>query len=187
MIARPDTPAVAEPASQARRAAARTRALGARWRGTWLLVALAATALAIAVWPVPVLGAPGARHVQIQARSFEYTPGEIWVHTGDTITLELVSADYVHGLYVDGYELNITADPGQRATLTFVADRPGTFRLRCSVTCGPLHPFMIGKLHVGPAWGLWRAIALAGLAAVAGLLLAARPALRPADQSHGTH
>jgi hypothetical protein len=33
--------------------------------------------------------------------------------------------------------------------LTFVADRPGTFRLRCSVTCGAMHPFMIGKLQVG--------------------------------------
>ena len=56
-------------------------------------------------------------------------------------------------------------------TLTFVADHAGSFRFRCSVTCGPLHPFMIGKLYVGPNWTLLRGSALAVLAAVAGLWL----------------
>jgi heme/copper-type cytochrome/quinol oxidase subunit 2 len=34
--------------------------------------------------------------------------------------------------------------------LEFVADKPGAFKVRCSVACGPMHPFMIGKLVVEP-------------------------------------
>jgi heme/copper-type cytochrome/quinol oxidase subunit 2 len=61
---------------------------------------------------------------------------------------------------IDGYNLEMTADPGQTARLTFLTDRPGAFRFRCSVTCGNMHPFMIGKLYVGQNMLLLRASAL---------------------------
>lgn len=98
-----------------------------------------------------------------------FNPAAITVRAGDRVTLELVSTDVVHGLYLDGYGLSVTADPGQPASLAFVADRPGTFRFRCSVTCGPLHPFLVGKLHVGSNGVLWRAVAIAVLIAAATL------------------
>jgi heme/copper-type cytochrome/quinol oxidase subunit 2 len=72
----------------------------------------------------------------------------------------------VHGLYVDGYDVSVEADPGQTATLTFVADKSGSFRFRCNVTCGAMHPFMIGKLNVGTNAWLYRSIGLAFLAVV---------------------
>jgi heme/copper-type cytochrome/quinol oxidase subunit 2 len=82
--------------------------------------------------------------------------------------------DVVHGFYLDGYGVSVTADPGQTARLTFTADRSGSFRFRCNITCGALHPFMIGKLQVGPNTWLLRAIGLTLLAALS--LLALRPA-----------
>ncbi|CAG0969495.1 cytochrome c oxidase subunit 2 [Planctomycetaceae bacterium] len=130
-------------------------------------------AVAIIVVPNPIALAasagPAERHFRIEANSFQYTPEAIQVSSGDHVTIDLVSTDVVHGLYLDGYDLNVTADPGQTATLSFVADRAGSFRFRCSVTCGALHPFMIGKLNVGPNDLLWRAIGLGMLALVAGL------------------
>jgi heme/copper-type cytochrome/quinol oxidase subunit 2 len=54
--------------------------------------------------------------------------------------------------------------------VTFVADRPGRFRLRCSKICGPLHPFMLGDLVVEPEQAFWRAAALAILAAAGTVL-----------------
>lgn len=134
----------------------------------WIVLGL--LALAIVVVPNPIaLAAPVEQHFRIEASAFQYTPEAIHVNPGDHVTLDLVSTDVVHGLYLDGYDLNVTADPGQTATLFFTADRAGSFRFRCSVTCGALHPFMIGKLNVGPNDLLWRAIGLGMLALVAGL------------------
>jgi heme/copper-type cytochrome/quinol oxidase subunit 2 len=69
----------------------------------------------------------------------------------------------------------VVVDPGQTASLTFVADQPGTFRLRCSVTCGALHPFMIGKLNVGPNELLARGIVLSVLAVLFTLAKVLKP------------
>jgi len=82
------------------------------------------------------------------------------------VNIQLVSTDVVHGLYMDGYDISIQADPGQTKTLSFVADKPGSFRFRCNVTCGAMHPFMIGKLNVGSNHWLFRSIGLALLAVV---------------------
>lgn len=137
-----------------------------RWR--WMAMSL--LGLAIAFAPAPMLSAaPADRHIRVEAQSFEYAPPEIRVNPGDRVTIELASTDVVHGLYLDGYDLSVTADPGRPARLAFVADKPGTFRFRCSVTCGALHPFMIGKLHVGSNDLLWRALGLALLAVMAAL------------------
>jgi heme/copper-type cytochrome/quinol oxidase subunit 2 len=133
------------------------------------MVVMAAIAFLIVFAPTPTaFSAHADRTIRIEARSFHYTPEVIQVNPGDRVTLELSSADYVHGLYIDGYDLNLVADPGQTSRLTFVADKPGTFRLRCSVTCGALHPFMIGKLNVGSNDLLLRAIGLAVVAGFAG-------------------
>jgi heme/copper-type cytochrome/quinol oxidase subunit 2 len=138
-----------------------------RW---WLPALIALLGLALVLAPAPFSAAPPAdRTFRIEARSFEYTPPTLAVNPGDRVTLELVSTDAAHGLYLDGYGLNVTAVPGQTARLTFTADKTGSFRFRCSVTCGPLHPFMIGKLSVGPNWLLWRGVGLAALAALASL------------------
>ncbi|HEY4691469.1 MAG TPA: cupredoxin domain-containing protein [Anaerolineae bacterium] len=136
----------------------------------WSLITAALAALAIAFVPAPMPpGAPIDRTIRIEAGNFEYAPAQIDVNLGERVTIDLVSKDVVHGLYLDGYDLNLTADPGQPKQLAFIADKPGTFRFRCSVTCGALHPFMIGKLTVGPDWTLLRAIGLAVLAAFAGV------------------
>jgi heme/copper-type cytochrome/quinol oxidase subunit 2 len=137
----------------------------------WIVIGLLAMTIVFAPNPIAFAerAAPGDQHIRIEASSFQYTPETIHVNSGDRVTIDLVSTDVVHGLYLDGYDLNVTADPGQTATLSFVADRSGSFRFRCSVTCGALHPFMIGKLTVGSNDLLWRAIGLGALALVAGV------------------
>jgi heme/copper-type cytochrome/quinol oxidase subunit 2 len=132
-----------------------------------LLLSFAVAGLAVAFAPLPVQPiAPQERIFRIDARQFAYSPSDLHVNPGDTITLQLVSTDVVHGLYVDGYDISVEADPGQTATLTFVATKTGSFRFRCNVTCGAMHPFMIGKLAVGTNHWLYRSIGLAALAIV---------------------
>ncbi len=126
------------------------------------IVAVTGTALLILAalvvpWPIAA-SAPQARRIEINARQFAYEPATLAVNRGDTITLHLESLDAMHGLFVDGYAVNIQAEPGKSAQVTFVADKEGQFKFRCSVPCGALHPFMLGELTVTPDLPFARAI-----------------------------
>jgi cytochrome c oxidase subunit 2 len=137
-----------------------------------LLLVMAGLVVAFAPLPAPVI-APQERTFRIEARQFAYSPAELKANPGDTITIELRSTDVVHGLYIDGYDISVEADPGQSATLTFTADQAGSFRFRCNITCGAMHPFMIGKLTVGTNDWLFRSAGLA-LVAVLGVMILVR-------------
>ena len=90
------------------------------------------------------------RLINITAKRFQYTPNRITVRKGERITIRMESLDVTHGLYVDGYGINIKARPGHVGMATFVADKTGRFSFRCSETCGEFHPYMIGFLEVTP-------------------------------------
>ena len=128
-------------------------------------VLFAGLVLVVAFAPLPagVMGAgpPATREIHVEARMFEFTPNVIRVNRGDRVIIDLAAMDVVHGLYVDGYDVQTSAEPGVPSRVEFVAERAGKFRYRCSVTCGAMHPFMIGELIVGPNTPFWRAVALA--------------------------
>jgi heme/copper-type cytochrome/quinol oxidase subunit 2 len=136
-----------------------------RFHFSLLLFVVAGLVVAFAPLPVSPI-APQERTFVIDARQYAYSPSELKVNAGDTVTIQLVSTDVVHGLYVDDYNISVEADPGQSAILTFVADKPGSFRFRCNLTCGAMHPFMIGKLTVGSNQWLYRSILLSMLVTI---------------------
>lgn len=119
----------------------------------------------LAPWPRTSFSI-GARELHIHARQYAFAPGVIRVRQGDRVTIALESDDVTHGLYLDGYDIDLVAIPGRASRATFVADRPGKFRLRCSKVCGTLHPFMLGELVVTPNSPFWRAIGVTILATV---------------------
>ena len=139
------------------------------------ILAILAGAL-ITFAPLPVRAAAATQRIfRIEASQFTYRPAMFQVNPGDTVTIELVSTDVVHGLYLDGYGVSVTADPGQTASVSFLADKAGSFRFRCNEPCGALHPFMVGKIQVGPNTWFLRAIGLSVLAALAILILHPNP------------
>lgn len=140
------------------------------------IIGLAALGGALLIWGPALVrsGPPGVRTFRVEASASAFRPAVLAVRPGDSVAIELVATDVVHGLFVEGYDLSVTADPGRPGRLAFVADRPGSFRLRCSVTCGPLHPFVVGRLDVGPNWLLWRGVALAAMVALIGLWVVRR-------------
>ncbi len=100
------------------------------------------------------------REITIEAKKFSYNPEIIEVNKGDLVKINFISTDVHHGLYIDGYELQVNATPGHEGNLTFVADKTGKFTMRCSVTCGPFHPYMIAYFKVKPDYRLFGSIFL---------------------------
>lgn len=88
------------------------------------------------------------------------------MNLGDEVHIRLSSLDVVHGFYLEGYDVDLLIEPGEKELkvrhpssdeeyrrleeVVFVANRRGKFRYRCSQTCGFLHPFMLGELIVEP-------------------------------------
>lgn len=143
---------------------------------SWVILGLVAFLVVFAPINLQPETSNAERVFRIEAGDFNYSPAVLLVNPGDKVTIELASSDVVHGIYVDGYDVSVMADPGQPAFLSFIANRPGTFRLRCSVTCGALHPFMTGKLQVGSNLLLWRSIGLT-FVAMLGIYFLRKPAL----------
>lgn len=104
---------------------------------------------------------PQERFITIEAKKFSYSPEIIEVNKGDKVTINVISTDVHHGLYIDGYELKTDSIPGQyEGKITFVANKTGKFTMRCSVTCGPFHPYMISYLKVKPDYRLFVSVYL---------------------------
>jgi len=117
------------------------------------------------------------RVITIRAKRFVYTPSQITVQKGELITIRLESLDVTHGLFMDGYGIDIKARPGLIGKATFVADKPGRFTFRCSETCGEFHPYMVGFMEVTPnsRFALFVGIMCAAFAVLLGVVLKSAP------------
>jgi polyferredoxin/plastocyanin len=115
--------------------------------------------------------------VRLLAGKYEFSPPRIRVQAGDRVTFRIRSRDVTHGFAVEGTGIEATVLPGREARVTVPAERAGKLRYRCSVICGPLHPFMVGEIVVEPnRWPLWGGalMVLVGFLASAGTVLPAR-------------
>ena len=136
--------------------------------GLYLAVLLLTAGAAVAGGMLPRPSAPPQeRKIKMTVRQYAYDPAVLRVNKGDTVRLRITSVDVIHGLYLEGFDINIKIipdspylevsyparpeEPAKKVEeVIFVADRTGKFRYRCSHTCGPMHPFMQGELVVAP-------------------------------------
>jgi heme/copper-type cytochrome/quinol oxidase subunit 2 len=129
----------------------------------------------------PVGGESRHHVINLVARRYAFDPPVIRVERGDEVRLRFASLDVVHGVYLEGYDIDVTIEPLRREVqvrrgnkppetmreVVFKAERGGKFRYRCSKTCGVMHPFMVGELIVGPNW-LLRVSSLAAVSLLVG-------------------
>jgi cytochrome c oxidase subunit 2 len=119
------------------------------------LVAIVLTLAVALVFPV-ALRATGAsvQTFDITASRFEFQPDTIEVTQGDRVKVTLHSADTKHGFAIAELKVK-TAIPkgGAPVVAEFVADKPGTFQIKCSEYCGPGHKTMMGTIVVAPKGG----------------------------------
>lgn len=81
-----------------------------------------------------------------------YGLSEIRVNKGDEVTLVQTNVDQVddlcHGLCISHYDINFGTAPGETASVTFTADKPGVYWYYCPWFCHALHLEMRGRLIV---------------------------------------
>jgi cytochrome c oxidase subunit 2 len=111
------------------------------WSLAVLLVLLAATVRPFQAQPAP-------QRIEIVAKRFSFTPGEITLKKGVPVVLALTSADVAHGLKFKELNVVVNAKKGQTNEVTFTPDKTGTFVGQCSVFCGSGHGSMKLTLHV---------------------------------------
>lgn len=92
--------------------------------------------------------APGKYEVYIRAQIWQFTPNEIRIPAGSTVTFYVTSQDVQHGIKIAETNINMMALPGQISRLTTRFDTPGTYNFVCHEYCGQLHHTMYGRIVV---------------------------------------
>ena len=103
---------------------------------------------------IALLGAMSAftqsapRRIEIHARRFSFTPAEITVEKGETVTLALTSDDVPHSLVIPGLHVNGTMTKGHVTEVTITPETAGDFKGKCGRYCGSGHGSMVFLVHV---------------------------------------
>ena len=92
--------------------------------------------------------APEKKYLDMTLKEWELVPSSITVNTGDTVVLTLTSPDVDHGLSIPQFGVSQFVGAGETVTVTFVADKAGSYTMFCNVQCGQGHGRMKGTLVV---------------------------------------
>lgn len=126
-----------------------------RWE--WMarsLVLIILVGLPVGVWGVDRLWNRSTRWLVARVpESGGWQPQTLEVQAGETVRLRVTSADVVHGLSIPGLGISVTVEPGKVREILLRPERPGRYRVLCTVICSPRHPDMIGELIVRPPGG----------------------------------
>jgi len=105
----------------------------------------------------PPFDQPGLRQVgpdQYQAvllaQIWYFQPREIRVPVGAQVEFVATSQDVIHGLRIQGTNVNLMLIPGQVARASARFARPGEYLFVCHEYCGVAHHTMAGKIIVEP-------------------------------------
>ena len=113
-----------------------------------LLTAFAAMLVAVLLFASATPAQSTPRRIQVTAKRFEFTPGEITLKKGVPVVLVLTSADVPHGIRFKELGIEAKIAKGQVRELAFTPDKTGTFVGHCFVFCGAGHGAMTLTLHV---------------------------------------
>lgn len=91
---------------------------------------------------------PGRYEAVMLVQAWSYTPSEVRVPAGSTVTFRVASADVTHGFMIERTNVNLTVIPGYVAEATATFREPGTYLLICHEYCGAGHQAMFGRVVV---------------------------------------
>ena len=94
--------------------------------------------------------APGRYEAHVVSKMWAFKPGKLKIPKGSVVDFYLTSTDVVHGFYIDGTDVNLTAIPNAVNYAQARFDKPGKFQIICHEFCGSGHHDMVGFLEVTP-------------------------------------
>ena len=113
------------------------------------ILALIAILISLCLVPAPARPAQGEQPViEVHAKRFAFSPAEITVKEGETVTLSLISDDVPHSLLIEGLGVNAVASKGHPIQVRITPDKTGEFAGRCGRFCGTGHGAMRFVVHV---------------------------------------
>jgi cytochrome c oxidase subunit 2 len=122
--------------------------LDKRSNRTRIAVRIACT-FVVALFLAASFARPAApRRIEVTAKRYAFEPAEITVKKGETVELEVSSADVPHGLRIRELKIDVRVSKGKNGEATFTPQTTGTFVGHCSVFCGTGHGEMTLTIHV---------------------------------------
>jgi nitrite reductase (NO-forming) len=92
---------------------------------------------------------PNAKVFEVRGVNYDFDISEIKVKKGETVTINFESTDGFHDIVIDEFSAKTKkVQPGVKTSVTFVADKAGTFEYYCSIGSHRANG-MVGKLVVG--------------------------------------
>lgn len=88
------------------------------------------------------------RTIEIHAKRYAFTPSELTLQKGETVTLRLISDDVPHSLQVPGLKINSPIVKGHPTDVIITPESAGDFKGKCGRFCGSGHGSMIFNVHV---------------------------------------
>ena len=113
-----------------------------------LRMAAGAAVLGLASAASYVAAQPQEKVIRIDAKRFDYTPGELTLKKGQPVILELTSRDVLMGFNLPDFNLRADIIPDKVTRVRFVPDKTGSFTFLCDIFCGTKHEEMNGRVTV---------------------------------------
>ncbi|MCM3571127.1 cupredoxin domain-containing protein [Neobacillus mesonae] len=85
------------------------------------------------------------QNVDIVASNFKFNEDKYYVKARQEVTLKLTSKEGSHGVMIEGLNVSLNKPNG---TVKFTPDKPGEYKIHCSVFCGSGHGEMTAALVV---------------------------------------
>ena len=79
------------------------------------------------------------RVAEITAKRFGFTPEQVTLKKGETVTLRLHSEDVTHGFFMRKLKIDTEVEAGKTTDVTITPDTPGSYTTICDHFCGANH------------------------------------------------
>ena len=85
---------------------------------------------------------PSTKVIELKAKRFQFTPGELTLKKGEPVILRLSTEDVTHGLYLKQLSINAVIEPGKVSDVAITPQQAGNFVAICNHYCGSGHSNM---------------------------------------------